>query len=254
MLFDTHAHYDDGRFDADRFELLASMPENNVGLIVNPGCDMETSRIAVELAERFPFVYAAVGFHPHEAKSMTEEDLAQLESLAANPKVVALGEMGLDYHYDNSPREVQRLRFFQQMELARKLKMPVIIHEREATQDALDIVKQFKDLRGVYHCYSGSIETAREILAQGWYLSFTGVATYKNARRTTEVIEWMPLDRLMIETDSPYLAPVPVKNRRNSSLNVHYVAEKVAEIRGISVEEVEQATWENGRRFFDIRD
>ena len=252
LFFDTHAHYDDAQFDPDRDEVLAAMPEAGVSLIVNPGADMVSSRAARALSARWPFVYFAAGVHPHDAKTMTDGDLDELLSLAADPKCVAIGEIGLDYHYDLSPRDVQRLRFTQQMDLARRAGKPVIIHEREACADVLDVVTRYRDLRGVYHCFSGSWETARILLDQGWYLSFTGVITFKNARRALEVVEKMPADRLMIETDSPYLAPVPVRGRRNDSRHLPYIAARAAEIRGIDTEELAALTMANGKRFFGI--
>ena len=252
MFFDTHAHYDDAQFDPDRDEVLAAMPEAGVSLIVNPGADMASSRAARILASRWPFVYFAAGVHPHDAKNMTDDDLDELLSLAADPKCVAIGEIGLDYHYDLSPRDIQRLRFTQQMDLARQAGKPVIIHERDACADVLDVVTQYRDLRGVYHCFSGSWETAKILLDQGWYLSFTGVITFKNARRALEVVEKMPADRLMIETDSPYLTPVPVRGRRNDSRHLPYIAAKAAEIRGIGLEELAALTMANGKRFFGI--
>ena len=252
MYFDTHAHYDDEAFDLDRDAVLSSLPENGVGLALNPASNMASSRLCVELSEKYPFLYAAVGVHPHDTKEMTDASLDELRSLASNEKVVAIGEIGLDYHYDFSPREVQRARFREQLELARELRLPAIIHEREACEDCLNIVSDFPDVRGVFHCFSGSRETAEIILKQGWYLSFTGVITFKNARRSHEVIENMPLDRLMIETDSPYLAPVPHRGERNTSLNLPHIAEKIAELRGLSLDEVAALTTENGKRFFGI--
>ena len=252
MYFDTHAHYDDEQFDADRESLLTQMHREGVDLILVPGCSMQSSRAAVELSEAFPFVYAAVGVHPHDAQEMDETSLAQLAKLAGRPKVVAIGEIGLDYYYDLSPRDIQKKRFYQQLELARQLRLPVIIHEREATSDCLEIITQFPDVPGVFHCYSGSWETAKTILSQGWYLSFTGSITFKNAKRAPEVIEKMPLDRLMIETDSPYLAPVPNRGKRNCSLNLPFIAEKIAQLRNMDIGEVAAVTMENGRQFFGI--
>lgn len=253
MYFDTHAHYDDERFDQDRSAVLEDMARNGVELIVNPAADMKSSRAGRELAARYPFVYFAVGVHPHDTENMTDGDFDELRELARAPKCVAVGEIGLDYHYDLSPRDIQRTRFEQQMELARELGKPVIIHEREACADVLDVVTRYKDLKGVYHCFSGSWETAKIILDQGWYLSFTGVITFKNARKSLEVVEKMPADRLMIETDSPYLAPVPVRGQRNDSRNLPYIAAKAAELRGISQEELAALTLENGKRFFGIK-
>ena len=253
MFFDTHAHYDDKRFNEDRDELLGSMQAGGVSLILNAGSSMRSTKFGLKLADRYPFVYASVGVHPHDAKSMKDDTIAELEKLSAHPKAMAVGEIGLDYHYDFSPRDVQRQRFREQLELARGIKKPVIIHEREALADTLDTLRQFGDLTGVIHCFSGSWDTAKIILDMGWYLSFTGVVTYKNARKALEVIEKMPADRIMLETDSPYLSPEPVRGSRNSSLHLEHIAGKIAEVRGISVEETAALTMENGKRFFGIR-
>lgn len=254
MYFDTHAHYDDDCFNQDRDELLGGMRARGIDLIVNPGCDMETSHKAVEISEKYPFIYAGIGFHPHDSKKMTNDSIGELEELSKNSRVVAIGEIGLDYHYDNSPRKVQKERFRQQMELARKLSLPVIIHEREASRDCLEIIRDFKDVLGVFHCYSGSVESAKTIIKQGWYLSFTGVITYKNAKKSHEVIRWMPTDKLMIETDSPYLSPVPERGKRNSSLYLPYIAQTIAELLGRTQEEVAKITKDNGKHFFNITD
>ncbi|MCF0120709.1 MAG: TatD family hydrolase [Oscillospiraceae bacterium] len=252
MYFDTHAHYDDERFDSDREEVLTALHENGVELIMNAACSLETTVKSIGLAEKFPFVYASVGVHPHDAKEMDGDSCTWLLEKSRHPKVRAIGEIGLDYHYDLSPRDVQKARFRDQLELAREAKKPVIIHEREACQDVLDIIRDYKDLLGVYHCYSGSWETAKTILDMGWYLSFTGVVTFKNARKSIEVVKNMPADRLMIETDSPYLAPEPVRGRRNSSANLVYIAGKIAEARGIERDELAALAMENGKRFFSI--
>lgn len=252
MLFDTHAHYDDEKFDPDRRELLASMPANGVGLIVDPASDIASARRAREIAREFDLVYFAAGVHPHEAAEAEDTYLEDIRVLRRDPKCVAVGEIGLDYHYDFSPRPVQRRVFGEQLELAKELSLPVIIHEREAAQDNLDILKAHPGVRGVVHCFSGSWETAKVLLDMGFYLGFTGVITFKNARKPLEVVQKMPLDRLVIETDSPYMAPVPHRGERNSSLFVHLVAERAAELRGMSVQEIEQITWENGRRLYGI--
>ena len=252
MFFDTHAHYDDGKFDADRERLLASMPANGVELIVDPASDIASAEKAQSIAHRFDFVYFAAGVHPHEAAEAAPDYLDRVRALAADPKCVAVGEIGLDYHYDFSPRDVQRRVLDEQMALAMELNKPVIIHEREAVADAMDILRRYRGIQGVVHCYSGSWETARELLDMGWHISFTGVVTFKNARRPVEVVEKMPMERLMIETDSPYMAPVPHRGERNSSLLLHHIAEKIAEIRGMSVEDVARITTENGKRFFGI--
>ncbi len=253
MLFDTHAHYDDEAFDADRDELLASMPDRGVGLIVNPGITVETSRMAVEMAERYPHIYAAVGIHPENCEGFLPEHMEEIRSLAQQPKVVAIGEIGLDYYWGEPPvRELQRQVMRLHMALARELGLPAIVHDREAHADSLAIVKEYPEVKGVFHCYSGSVEMARELLKLDWMLSFTGSITFKSARKALEVIAEIPLDRIMIETDSPYLTPPPDRGRRNDSSRVRRVAEKIAEIRGLSVEEIESITWENGKRFFRI--
>ena len=252
-LFDTHAHYDSGAFNADRLEVLASMPEKGVGLILNPGCELESSRTAVELAERFPFVYAAVGVHPSDCESWDGRTEYALRSLAAHPKVRAVGEIGLDYHWkDGAPAQLQKEVFHAQLELAEELDLPVIVHDREAHRDCLEAVRAHPGVRGVYHCYSGGLEDAKVLVKMGWMLSFTGTITYQNARKALEVIERLPMDRIMIETDSPYLTPEPFRGRRNDSGYVHLVCEAVARVRGISPEEAAQITMENGMRFFSI--
>ena len=270
MLFDTHAHYDDSWFDGDREQLLSSMQEHNVGLILNPGCDVETSKTAVQLAHTHDFMYAAVGIHPEYSVGVTDADIDTIRTLAADPKVKAIGEIGLDYYWEKRspettpPREQQKLLLRKQLELARELQLPVIIHDRDAHEDCFEIVKDYADLivadfpdvRGVYHCYSGSLEMAKEILKLGWNLSFTGVITYGRAKKARRVIEGIPMDRIMIETDSPYLTPEPERlaegRVRNSSLFVHRVAEQIANFKGISVQEVEEITTANGKAFFDI--
>jgi len=252
MYFDTHAHYDDERFDPDRHELLAHFPEMGVELVLNPGCDAETSRKAVEYAHAYPHVYAAVGWHPHEADSYSDDSSALIRSWCADPKVRAIGEIGLDYYYDFSDRESQRAAFRAQMDVARELGMPVIIHDRDAHGECMEIIREYPDVKGVFHCYSGSAEMARQLIDMGWYLSFTGAITFKNARKALETIEICPMDRIMIETDSPYLTPVPHRGKRNDSRELVYVVEKIAEVKGVSVEEVARITMENGKRFFGI--
>ena len=253
MLFDTHAHYDDEQFDRDREELLSGLPARGVGLVVNPGCDLSSSRKAIALAERYPHVWAAVGFHPENCAPYVPEDLETLRQLAGHPKVVAIGEIGLDYYWEeNPPREFQQQVFRAQLALAEELDLPVIVHDREAHGDSLAIIKEFPKVRGVFHCYSGSAEMARQLVDLGWMISFTGVLTYKNARKSVEAAQMVPLDRLMIETDSPYMAPVPHRGKRNDSGYVVYICRKLAEVKGISPEECERITTENGKRFFRI--
>ena len=252
-LFDTHAHYDSGAFRADRTQVLASMPGHGVELILNPGCDLDSSRAAVALAEEFSFVYAAVGIHPSDCADWQEGDVDVLRDLAAHPKVRAIGEIGLDYYWkENPPKEFQQRVFHRQMELAETLNLPVIVHDREAHADCLEVVRAHPGVTGVYHCYSGSLEDAKALEKLGWMISFTGVVTYKNARKSLEVIQWLPMDRIMIETDSPYLTPEPFRGKRNDSSHVHLVAQAIAQVKGLSVEEVAQITLENGLRFFRI--
>ena len=253
MLFDTHAHYDDERFDEDREALLNAMPEKGVGLIVNPGCDLASSRTAVDMAQKYDFLYAAVGIHPENCGDFAPAMMDGLRALAKAPKVVAIGEIGLDYYWaENPPRELQQQVLRSQLALARELRLPVIFHDRDAHGDSLAIVKEFPDVTGVFHCFSGSPEMAQELLGMGWYLGFDGPVTYKNARRAPEVAAVTPLDRMLIETDSPYMTPVPYRGQRNDSSYVRLVAEKLAEWKGIAPEELEHATLENGKRLFRI--
>ena len=252
MYFDTHAHYDDRAFDADRETLLQSLGEGDVKLIIDPGCDAPSSRKALELAEKFPFVYAAVGFHPEELDKYSPEGYKEICSMARHPKCVAIGEIGLDYYWDAGHKEEQKELFRRQIELALELDKPVIVHDREAHGDCLEIVRDYPGLRGVFHCYSGSAEMAKELLKLGWYLGFDGPVTYKNARKALEVLELCPMDRMLMETDSPYLSPVPMRGKRNDSSNLKYVAEKIAQVKGISPEQAAAATLANGCRLFGI--
>ena len=253
MYFDTHAHYENKRFDEDRDALLSSMQGAGISLILNAGCSLESSNHSLKLADKYPFMYASVGVHPHDSKDMTDATVNELEQLLSHPNAKAVGETGLDFHYDFSPRDVQKRRFREQLELAMRVKKPVIVHMREATSDTLEIIRDCRDLTGVFHCCPGSWETAKVLLDTGWYLSFTGVITFKNARKALEVIEKMPRNRLMLETDCPYMAPEPNRGRRNSSLYLPYIAAKVAEIWDVSTEEAAAITTENGKRLFGIR-
>lgn len=253
MLFDTHAHYDDEAFDADRDAVLTALPGQGVGLVLNPGCDVESSRKAVQYAAAYPHVYAAVGIHPENCGGYTAGDLAALRQLAQQPKTAAIGEIGLDYYWaENPPRDLQQQVLRDQLALAGELALPVIIHDREAHADTLSIIREFPGVTGVFHCFSGSPEMAQELLKLGWYLGFDGPVTYKNARRAPEVAAVTPLDRMLIETDSPYMTPVPYRGRRNDSGYVHLVAEKLAEWKGVTPEEIARITTENGKRLFRI--
>ena len=252
-FFDTHAHYDDGRFDADRDALFTAMAEENVALILNPGCDMETSRKALSYAKQYPYVYAAVGYHPENCGPCCEADLEELRTMAREEKVVAIGEIGLDYYWEeNPPAEFQQQVFRAHMALAEELNLPVIVHDREAHADTLAIVREFPKVKGVFHCFSGSVEMMQELVKLGWYVGLDGPVTYKNARKALEVAAAVPLERLLIETDAPYMAPVPLRGSRNDSHNLSYIAEAIAKVRGISTEEVAEATLANGKRLFGI--
>ena len=255
MIFDTHAHYDSNGFNADREEVLSSLPVAGVGLVLNPGCDVESSRMAVELAEKFPHVYAAVGIHPGDCDGCTDADIDAIRALAAHEKVAAIGEIGLDYYWkDNAPREFQMEIFRCQLALAEDLGLPVIVHDREAHGDTLAVVKEFPTVRGVFHCFSGSPEMAEELVKMGWYLGFDGPITYKNARRSPEVVAVTPLDRIVVETDAPYLTPEPFRGKRNDSTKLCYVVEKLAEWKGITPEEMESITMQNGLRLFGLEE
>ena len=252
MFFDTHAHYDSSKFNSDRDEVLSAMPESGVTLIVDPGDNTERSRRAVELAHRYPFVYAAVGWHPEEAEGWTDESLGEIRALAGDDTVVAIGEIGLDYYWDKTYTDLQKRMFRAQIELALELDLPVIVHDREAHGDCLEIVRDYPVLRGVFHCFSGSVEMARELVKRGWYLGFDGPVTYKNAVKALDVIRAVPMDRILLETDSPYLSPVPNRGKRNDSRNLPYIAAVVAREKGTDVETVAAATMENGKRLFRI--
>ena len=252
MLFDTHAHLDDHAFDADRRELIASLPGRGIGLLMNPGCSFESSRNAIALAEEYDFIYAAVGSHPDVADEVDDALIAEYRELCKHPKVKAIGEIGLDYHYEDIPRDIQKRAFRLQMELARELDLPVIVHEREAHEDGLKIVDEFPTVKGVFHCYSGSLEMAKELVRRGWYIGFTGVLTFKNARKALEVAAGIPPDRIVIETDCPYMAPVPFRGKRNDPSLVCHMADRLAQRLGISPEEARRITLENGKRLYRI--
>ena len=254
MIFDSHAHYDSEQFDIDRDELLGSvLPQKGVVAVINMAADYESLKKTVALCEKYDYIYGAVGIHPECANDLPDNWLSDVEALLSHPKIVAVGEIGLDYHWeDECPREKQKEVLIAQLELAKKHDLPVVIHDREAHGDSLAIVREFPDVTGVFHCFSGSPEMARELLDLGWYLGFDGPVTYKNARRAPEVAAVTPLDRMLIETDSPYMTPVPHRGERNDSAYVRLVAEKLAEWKGVPVEQLARATLENGKRLFRI--
>ena len=253
MLFDTHAHMDDASFDADRHDLLAALPGQGVSLLMNPGCNFASSLDAIALAETYDFVYAAVGSHPDAADEVDDALISKYRELCNHhPKVKAIGEIGLDYHYEDIPRDIQQRAFRLQMELARELDLPVIVHEREAHEDGLRIVDEFPTVKGVFHCYSGSAEMAKELVKRGWYIGFTGVLTFKNARKSLEVAANIPLERIVIETDCPYMAPVPYRGKRNHPGLLCHMADKLAQLRGISPGEAARITAENGKRLYRL--
>lgn len=254
MLIDTHVHLNAGQYDSDLAEVLKRAKEQDVGKMVVVGFDRKTITRAMELVEEHDFLYAAVGWHPVDAIDMTDEDLAWIEELAAHPKVVAIGETGLDYHWDKSPKEVQQDVFRRQIRLAKKVKLPIVIHNREATQDVLTILREedAKEVGGVMHCFGGSVETANESIEMNFMISLGGPVTFKNAKKPKEVAKEIPLEYLMVETDAPYLAPHPYRGKRNEPGYVKLVAEQIAELRGLSYEEVAEATTANANKFFNF--
>ena len=253
MLFDTHAHMDDDAFSADRETLLTALPGQGLILVMNPGCSLASSRNASLLSQTYDYIYAAVGSHPDVADEVNEAVLEEYRRLVAeNPKIKAIGEIGLDYHYEDIPREIQLKAFRMQMALARELNLPAIVHERDAHEDGMKVVDEFPEVTGVFHCYSGSAEMAKELVKRGWYIGFTGVLTFKNARKAVEVAKSIPLDRIVLETDCPYMSPEPFRGKRNDPGKLYRMAEKLAEIRGLTVEEIHTVTVENGRRLYRI--
>ena len=253
MLFDTHAHLNDEAFHADRDTLIAGLPQAGIGLVMNPGCDQPSSQEAVALANRWDHVYAAVGSHPDAADRVDEDLIRYYRSLCkACPKVKAIGEIGLDYHYEDVPRQIQQQAFRMQMELARELDLPVIIHEREAHEDGLAIIRQFPEVTGVFHCYSGSAELAKILVDLGYYIGFTGVLTFKNARKAVETAACVPIERIVLETDCPYMSPEPFRGKRNDPSRLIYMADRLAQIRQMDLEEIRRITTENGKRLYRI--
>lgn len=252
-LFDTHAHMDDKAFDADREELLRALPEQGIALLMNPGCSLASSRAACDLAEKYDYIYAAVGSHPDAADEVNQETLEAYRMLCKqNSKVKAIGEIGLDYHYEDIPREIQLRAFRDQMALARELNLPVIVHEREAHEDGMAVVREFPEVTGVFHCYSGSAEMARQLVKLGWYIGFTGVLTFKNARKALEVAQSIDLSRIVLETDCPYMSPEPFRGKRNDPGKLYRMAQVLGQLRGIPAEEAAGIALENGKRLYGI--
>ncbi len=254
MIFETHAHYDDDRFNEDRDELLRCLPEKGIGVVINSGASVESTRDTIRLAKDYPHVYAAVGVHPSEIEELDEAFFQWMKEQASWEKTVAIGEIGLDYYWDKEPnvQEKQRVWFGRQIELARETKLPIIVHSRDAAADTMQVMKEHhaEEISGVIHCYSYSKEMALEFIKMGYYIGVGGVITFKNAKKLKETVEAIPLERILLETDCPYMAPEPHRGKRNSSLYLPYVVEKIAEIKGVSIEEVERVTEANARRLF----
>ena len=254
MLFDTHAHLNDPAFDEDRDALMQTFRDSGVGLVLNAGCSLESSKDCIALAERYDWLYCSVGTHPDTADEVNENVLEAYRQMCKHPKVKAIGEIGLDYYYETIHRDTQMKAFRMQMALAQELDMPVIIHERDAHNDGMTIVKEFPKVKGVFHCYSGSAEMARQLVNLGWYIGFTGVLTFKNARKAVETAASIPLDRIVLETDCPFMAPVPYRGKRNHPGLLPHMAQKLAEIRGLPVEEIIRITTENAKRLYRIEE
>lgn len=254
MLFDTHAHFNDEKFNDDRDETIERAFKNGVKYILNVSCSLESSADSISLAHKFDFVYAAVGIHPHDVEGIDDSAVSTLADFALDKKVVAIGEIGLDYYYENSPRELQRYWFAQQIRLAKRLKLPIIVHDRDAHEDTFNIIRKEEagEVGGVFHCYSGSVEMAKELIKNNFYIAIGGAVTFKNARKVVDVAGFVPDDRLLIETDCPYITPEPYRGKRNESSYVRFVAEKIAQIRGVSVEDIGRITTENAKKLFGI--
>lgn len=250
MYFESHAHYDDRRFREDREELLTLLPSCGIDYVVNIGCDVKSSKQSIRLTEKYDYFYATVGIHPHELYDMSSQTIAELRRLSAHKKVVAIGEIGLDYYYDTHPRELQQFWFRQQLRLAEEVQKPVVIHSRDASQETFDIIKSSSVRQGVIHCYSGAWQMAMDYVDMGFYIGVGGVVTFSNAKKLVEVVEHVPLEKILIETDSPYLAPNPNRGKRNDSRNLEYIVNKIAEIKNLSLENVAKVTQDNAKSLF----
>lgn len=249
MYIDTHAHLDDAAFDEDRADLIKELKRSGIDYLIDPGCDIQSTEKALNIASANDFIYYATGIHPENLDGLQSGWISEISRLAQGSKCVAIGEIGLDYYWDKSRIEMQKQVFVEQLELSNDLNKPVIIHDREAHGDCFEIIKRF-NTRGVFHCFSGSVELSKELLKRGWYLGFDGPITYKNARKTIEVLEDCPLDRILLETDSPYLSPVPMRGKRNDSRNLEYIAQKIAEVKKISIERIAEITSDNAKELF----
>ena len=254
MLFDTHAHMNDPAFDEDRNEMILSLKEKGTEFVMNVGCCLDSSKDCIAMAEKYPFVYASVGSHPDSADEVNEEVIEAYRQMASHSKVLAIGEIGLDYYYETIPREIQQKAFRMQMQLAKELELPVIVHERNAHDDGMRIVKEFKGVTGVFHCYSGSAEMARQLVDMGWYIGFTGVLTFKNARKAVETAQGIPLERIVLETDCPFMAPEPFRGKRNDPGYLYRMAERLAEIRSLPVDQIWEITTANAKRLYRMND
>lgn len=254
MIFESHAHYDDDAFAEDREQLLASLPENGIGTVINVGASIGSCKTTIELIQKYPFMYGAVGVHPSETAELNEENFAWLKQLCSGEKIVAVGEIGLDYHWKEPEPAIQKEWFVRQLNLAEEVNLPVIIHSREAAKDTLDIMKasHAQTMGGVVHCYSYTKELAREYLDMDYYFGIGGVITFQNAKKLKEAVSYIPLDKILLETDSPYLAPEPNRGKRNSSLNIPYIAQEIAQLKGVPYEEVVRVTEENAKRLFRL--
>lgn len=252
MIFESHAHYDDDRFKKDRHIILAKLKNEGIDTIINVAANLRSSVKSIELAKKYDYIYAAVGVHPHDVKTMREEDLETLIGLAAYNKVVAIGEIGLDYYYEFSPKEIQKLWFREQINIAKAIELPIIVHSRDAAKDTYDLIMETKaeEIGGVIHCYSGSKEMAMEYVEKGFYIGVGGVVTFPKANKLKEVVAAIPMDKILLETDCPYLAPVPNRGKRNDSSNLKYIAAEIAKIKNITIEEVIKATYKNGQDLF----
>lgn len=253
MIFESHAHYDDDAFDSDREELLALMEKNEIEYVINVGASIASTKTTIELAHKYPFIYASVGVHPSETGELNEDNFSCLRDQCGKPKVVSVGEIGLDYYWDKPDKETQVKWFRRQLSLAKEVELPVIIHSRDAAKDTLEIIKeQACDIKGVIHCYSYTKETAREYLNMGYFFGIGGVVTFSSAKKLKEAVEYIPIENILLETDSPYLSPVPNRGKRNSSLNLPYIAKEIANIKGLSYDEVISITNKNAKELFNL--